>query len=77
VVLKIGNLIRWVSAHRSYEADGDILVGLEPIYKYGVVLKVSAKSSTHFVVASFDDARWHLIDTEYDDVEIISEGADG
>jgi len=77
VALKIGNLIRWVSAHRSYEADGDILVGLEPIYKYGVVLKASAKSSTHFVVVSFDDACWHLLDLHYDDVEIISEGSHG
>ena len=75
MALKIGNLVRWVSSHKSYESNGDILVGLEPIYKYGVVLKVSPKSPSHFIVASCDDARRHVLDTEYDAIEILSEGS--
>ena len=39
VALEVGNLIRWVVSHASYEASGDVLVGREPIYKYGIVLK--------------------------------------
>ena len=38
-----GTLIRWVSTHKSYEANGDVLVGLEPIYSYGIVMEVSKK----------------------------------
>jgi len=75
VELKIGNLIRWVSSHRAYEANGDVLVGLDPVYKYGVVLKMSAKSPAHFIVAACDDARWHVLDANYDQYEIISEGS--
>jgi imidazole glycerol phosphate synthase subunit HisF len=75
VALKIGNLIRWVASHKSYEANGDVLVGLEPIYKYGIVMKISKKSSNQIVVASCEDARWHIIDTEYDSYEVLSEGA--
>ena len=75
--LKVGSLVRWVSSHRSYEANGDILVGLEPIYKYGVVLEASKKSEKHFVVAACDDMRWHVINTEFDSVEVLSEGKDG
>tara|TARA_R100001163_G_C5063174_1_gene200403 strand:- start:279 stop:515 length:237 start_codon:yes stop_codon:yes gene_type:complete len=75
VALKIGNLIRWVASHKSYEANGDVLVGLEPIYKYGIVMKISKKSSNQIVVASCEDARWHIINTEYDSYEVLSEGA--
>ncbi len=75
MALKIGNLIRWVASHKSYEANGDVLVGLEPIYKYGIVMKISKKSSNQIVVASCEDARWHIIDTEYDSYEVLSEGA--
>lgn len=75
MALKIGNLIRWVASHKSYEANGDVLVGLEPIYKYGIVMKISKKSSNQIVVASCEDARWHIINTEYDSYEVLSEGA--
>lgn len=75
MALKIGNLIRWVASHRSYEANGDVLVGREPIYKYGIVMEISKKSSNQIIVASCEDARWHIIDTEHDNYELLSEGA--
>lgn len=74
MALKVGNLIRWVQSHKSYEANGDVLVGLEPIYKYGVVMEVSKKSPSQIIVASCDDAHWHIVDTQYDTYEVISDG---
>ncbi len=74
MALEVGNLIRWVVSHASYEASGDVLVGREPIYRYGIVLKISQQSPSHFVVAACDDARWHVIDTKYDQYEILSNG---
>ena len=70
--IQVGNLVRWIVSHKSYEAYGDVLVGLEPIYKYGVVVKKSSKSPSHIVVATCDDARWHIVDTRYDSVEVLS-----
>ena len=75
VALEVGNLVRWVVAHKTYEASGDVLVGREPIYKYGIVLKTSMKSPKHYIIADCDDARWHVLDSEYDQYEIISSGA--
>lgn len=72
--VEVGNLVRWVISHKSYESNGDVLVGIEPIYKYGVVVKKSPISPTHIVVATCDDARWHVVDTRYDSVEVLSEG---
>jgi hypothetical protein len=74
VMLQVGHLVRWIVSHASYEASGDVLVGREPIYKYGIVLKVSPKSPSHFIVATYDDARWYVLDTEYDHYEILSDG---
>ena len=44
MAVKKGTLIKWVSSHKSYEANGDVLVGLEPIYKYGIIMEVSRKN---------------------------------
>ena len=60
-----------------YEANGDILVGVEPIYKYGIIMEVSKKKSSYLIVASCDDGRWHLLDIHEDDIEILSRGSHG
>ena len=67
-------MIKWVTAHVSYVSDGDILVGLEPIYKHGVVLKVSEKDPSYFIAICSEDNRWHVLDTQMDDFVILSEG---
>ena len=72
-----GTLIRWVSTHKSYQANGDVLVGLEPIYKYGIVMEVSKKDPCYLAVASFADGRWHLVDVHNDDIKVISEVQSG
>tara|TARA_Y100000592_G_scaffold21189_1_gene32600 strand:- start:1493 stop:1726 length:234 start_codon:yes stop_codon:yes gene_type:complete len=72
-----GTLIKWVSTHKSYEANGDVLVGLEPIYSYGIVMEVSRKDPSYLAVASFTDGRWHVVDVHNDDIKVISEVNDG
>ena len=73
MAVKKGTLIKWVSSHKSYEANGDVLVGLEPIYKYGIIMEVSRKNSNYLAVASFNDGTWHVVDVHHDDIKIISE----
>jgi hypothetical protein len=73
-MIKRGSLIKWVAAHESYVSNGDILVGLEPIYKQGVVLKVSDKDPSYFIVICSEDNRWHILDTQVDDFVVLSEG---
>ena len=72
-----GTLIKWVSSHRSYEANGDVLVGLEPIYKYGIIMKVSQQNPSYLAVASCNDGRWHIVNVHEDDYEILSEASGG
>lgn len=69
--------MRWLSGHHSYEANGDVLVGVLPIYKYGIVMEVSKKNPSYFIVASCDDGRWHVLDIHQDDIEILSRGHRG
>jgi|TARA_R110000803_G_scaffold35225_2_gene76350 hypothetical protein len=73
-MVKRGALVKWITAHKSYISNGDVLVGLEPIYKYGVVLKISEKNPSYFVVVCCEDTRWHILDVGYDDFIVLSEG---
>jgi hypothetical protein len=70
---KKGTLIRWVESHQSYEANGDILVGLEPIYKCGIIMEVSKQDPQYLAVASCSDGRWHVINIRHDKIQILSE----
>jgi hypothetical protein len=72
-----GTLIKWLSSHRAYEANGDTLVGLDPVYKYGIIMKVSQVDSSYWAVASCDDGRWHIVNVHEDDYEILSEISGG
>jgi len=68
-----GSLVKWVTSHESYQSNGDILVGLDPIYKYGVVMKISNKDPDYLAVVCCDDGRWHIVNVHHDDIQIISE----
>ena len=72
-----GTLIKWQSSHRAYEANGYVLVGLDPIYKYGIIMKVSQQDPSYLAVASCDDGRWHIVNVHEDDYEILSEVTNG
>ena len=67
----------WVVGHRSYQSNGDVLIGLEPIYKYGIIMEVSYKDTDFLAVASFEDGSWHVVDLSSDEVTILSEGSGG
>tara|TARA_B100001094_G_scaffold141587_1_gene137235 strand:- start:5317 stop:5556 length:240 start_codon:yes stop_codon:yes gene_type:complete len=69
-----GDLIKWVSHHDTYEASPTGVRGIEPVYRYGVVLEVSHKKTTAIIAHCFDckDTRLVILDTNFDYVEIIS-----
>ena len=67
-----GTLIKWVSTHRAYEASGDVLVGMDPVYKYGIIMKISERDPSYLAVASCDDGRWHIVNVHEDEYEILS-----
>ncbi len=75
--IKKGSLIMWVAGHKSYQSDGDVLIGLDPIYKYGIIMEVSYKDTDYLAVASFEDGSWHVVDLKSDEITILSEGAGG
>ena len=77
MVVQKGFLIKWIHGHHAYEADGDVLVGVDPIYKYGIIMEVSKKKPSYFIVASHDDGKWHILDVYEDDIEILSRGYHG
>ena len=74
---KKGTLIKWIESHRSYEANGDVLVGLEPIYRCGIIMEVSTKDPQYIAVASCSDGRWHVVNVHHDSIEILSEVRNG
>ena len=69
--LECGDLIRWCCGHKSYQAFGDVLVGHEPIYLYGVVYKISVKEPLRVIVLTFDGKR-HILDAKHDSYEVLS-----
>ena len=74
---KKGTLIKWVESHRSYQANGDVLVGLEPIYKCGIIMEISKQDPKYIAVASCSDGRWHVVNIHHDSIEVLSEVTDG
>jgi|TARA_Y100000114_G_scaffold150643_1_gene166376 hypothetical protein len=74
---KKGTLIKWIESHRSYEANGDVLVGLEPIYRCGIIMEVSKQDPKYMAVACCSDGRWHVVNVLHDDIKVLSEVTDG
>ena len=74
---KKGTLIKWIESHRSYEANGDVLVGLEPIYKCGIVMEISKQDPKYIAVASCTDGRWYVVNILHDSIEVLSEVKNG
>ena len=74
---KKGTLIKWIESHRSYEANGDVLVGLEPVYRCGIVMEISRQDPKYIAVASCTDGRWHVVNVLHDSIEVLSEVKNG
>lgn len=70
-----GDLIKWISHHDSFEASPMGVVGIDPIYRFGIVLEVSNKKTTAIIAHCFDckNSRLVILDFEHDNVQIISE----
>ena len=45
MAIKRGDLVRWVADHDIYEASGDVLVGINPNYRHGIIIEVSVKDT--------------------------------
>lgn len=71
-----GDLIRWVTGHNSFAAHPDRLEGIDPIFKYGVILQVSKKDPNSIIAHTYGTSTCRLIilDGSIDTVEILSKG---
>ena len=54
MALKRGDLVRWIIDHEIYESDGDILRGVKPNFRYGIIMEVSKKDSNAVIVCCCD-----------------------
>lgn len=80
--LKRGDLIRWVTDHDIYEASGDVLTGISPNYRHGIVMEVSVKDSDAVMVFCYDckkkrESNWMILNIEQDRLEILGGESNG
>jgi hypothetical protein len=77
MALKRGDLVRWVTDHDIYESYGDVLKGIKPNYRHGIVMEVSTKDSGTVVVYCYDcskEGNWMILNLIHDDLETLSRG---
>lgn len=73
--LKRGDLVRWIIDHDIYESDGDILKGVNPNYKYGIIMEVSKVDPNAVIVFNYDkEGKWEILNLIHDDFEVLSGG---
>jgi hypothetical protein len=79
MIIRKGDLVRWVSHHHSYEASPMGVKGISPVYRHGIVLETSNKKNTAIIAHCYDCTNVALVilDIKYDNVELISRGKDG
>ena len=80
--LKRGDLIRWITDHEIYEASGDVLRGISPNYRHGIIMEVSVKDPTAVMVFCYDckkrrEGNWMILNVEQDRLEILSGESNG
>ena len=74
--------MRWVSDHDMYRASGDVLVGLSPNYRHGIIMEVSAVDPSHVMVLCYDckkrrEGMWVILNMASDKFEVLSGASDG
>jgi len=82
VAYKKGDLVRWIVDHSIYEASGDVLVGVSPNYRHGLIMEVSTIDPTSIMVYCYDckkkrEGNWVILRAGEDKFEIISGAAHG
>ena len=75
--LKRGDLIRWVTDHEIYEASGDVLTGIKPNYRHGIVMEVSAVDNNAVMLYCYDckkkrEGTWMILNLIHDEIEVLS-----
>ena len=80
--IKRGDLIRWIVDHEIYEASGDVLVGVKPNYRHGIIMEVSTVDPNHVMVLCYDckqkrEGTWMILNMIQDDFEVLSATARG
>jgi hypothetical protein len=76
--LKRGDLVRWVEDHDIYEASGDVLRGISPNYRHGIIMEVSVKDTNAVMVYCYDckrnrEAHWMILNMLEDNFEVLSD----
>ena len=70
-----GDLIRWIDDYDVYEASGDVVTPIQPIYAYGIVVEVSKTDPKNVVVSRFsDNGTLKMLHMIHDGFEIVSKG---
>ena len=77
-----GNLVRWILDHNVYEASGDVLVGVSPNYRYGIIMEVSTIDPNSAMVYCYNckkrgEGNWVILNALYDKFEILSGASNG
>jgi|TARA_R100001244_G_scaffold113319_1_gene83911 hypothetical protein len=73
-VLKKGQLVRWVVDYAGFQADEDrVIKGIEPIYKYGIVMEVGSDSKG-VVVYCYEsgEINWTMLYLINDKIEVLN-----
>ena len=73
---KVGDLIKWISYHDAFEASGDVVRGISPVYSSGIVMEVSNVKEGAIIAHRFDckGAILVVLDATHDGIVTISEG---
>ena len=72
-----GDFVRWTIGHATLAAHPDRLEGVDPIYKYGIIMQVSPVDPRAIIVHSCglnSDSRLIILNGDDDDVEVLSKG---
>ena len=77
MALKRGDLFRWIEDHKIYEASGDVLRGISPNYRHGIIMEVSVKDANAVMVYCYDckknrEAHWMILNKAEDELEVLS-----
>ena len=80
MALKRGDLVRWVIDHEIYEASGDVLIGIKPNYRHGIIMEVSTKDKNAVMIYCYDcnkEGNWMILNLIHDEFEILSGTSNG
>ena len=80
--LKRGDLVRWVTDHNAYEASGDVLRGIDPNYRHGIIMEVSQIDTNAVMVYCYDckkkkEGSWMILNMIHDSFEVLSGASNG